>query len=286
MHLILRRRFVHPVDPLAEDRPLHGDSLFETVVGRSRRLPLQRQPNAPPLQYVVGDADEIECLGNADVRNGLIQNLLRFDGCHSAVERPFEHRAVRLLRLKSDRRGENRHHARPLVEFPVTEHLVESEVADDLRQFGVALPQRRFAARKQRFEIAARRLGPPAAGRRSRTGSRCRILCVVHRFEPRVFVSLRIGLDCQMRKPAVGRRSVPVDHVGCDLHHVAGQQQPCRLAPLLIIASSGRDDQQLPAGMAVPVVAASGAERHIRHRTVQCLAAHERRKESLTDKIG
>ena len=89
-----------------------------------------------------------------------------------------------------------------------------------------------------------------------------------------------------MREPAVGCRTVPVHHVGSDLHHIARPQLPCGFAPLLIVPSAGRDKQQLSTAMAVPVIAASGTECHIRHRTVQGFAAHQRRKIGLTDKIG
>ena len=285
MHLILRCFLVHPIDPFAEDRSLYGQSLFEAVIGRNGRLPLQRQRHAPSPQHIVGYADEIEGPGQTDVRHGLIQNLLHLDGRHAAVERRVEQRAVDPLRLQGDRRSEKGHSARPLVEFSVTQHLVEGEIADDLRQFGIALFQLRLACRQQRIEIAERRPGHPAAEFLRPGGRRC-ILRVVHRFEPPILVGLRIGLDGQMRKPAVGCRSVPVLHVGSDLHHISRQQQPRRFTPFLIIAPAGRDKQQLPSGMAMPVVAASGTESHVRHRTVQRLVAHQRRTVGLTDKIG
>ena len=65
-----------------------------------------------------------------------------------------------------------------------------------------------------------------------------------------------------MDKPAVLGRAVPVLNTGGDMDHVAGMEFPGFPAPLLIPASTGGTQQDLPAAaggtMDVPVVPALG----------------------------
>ena len=64
-------------------------------------------------------------------------------------------------------------------------------------------------------------------------------------------------------------------HIGRDFHHIAGQQLLRWLAFLLVIAAPADGNQQLAAGMAVPVVAATGFKGHIADRAVQCRVLRE-----------
>ena len=99
--------------------------------------------------------------------------------------------------------------------------------------------------------------------------NRLSVFSVANWFKPSIFILFGVAFYCQVRKPAVGSRPVPVHHVGSDLHHVARQQLPGRPALFLIVAPSADGDQKLTARMDVPVVAASGREGDVRHGDVQ-----------------
>ena len=88
-----------------------------------------------------------------------------------------------------------------------------------------------------------------------------------------------------MREPAVGGRTVPVDHVRCDLDDVAREKLPGLLAPFLVEAASGRYEQQLAARVAVPVVAAAGFEGDVVDRAVQRSVPGQGRQVGLSDEI-
>ena len=64
--------------------------------------------------------------------------------------------------------------------------------------------------------------------------------------------------DCQVGKPTVLRRPVPVLDAGFDYHHVAGVEQLGGVAGCLVPARPSRDQQDLVAIVVdVPVVAAT-----------------------------
>ena len=78
--------------------------------------------------------------------------------------------------------------------------------------------------------------------------------------EPGVLVGLGVALDGKVGKPAVGGGAVPVIGVGGDFDDVAGLEPTGGLAALLVEAFAGDADEDLAAGVAVPVVAAAGLE--------------------------
>ena len=102
------------------------------------------------------------------------------------------------------------------------------------------------------------------------------IFLVRYRAEPCILVGLRIAFDSQMREPAVRGRSVPMHHIRCYFDHIAGFKPPSRFAFLLIVAFTTDTDKQLSSGMAVPVIAASRLECHVRYRYIQFLNGGQR----------
>lgn len=94
-----------------------------------------------------------------------------------------------------------------------------------------------------------------------------------------------MAFDGQMGKPTVGGRSMPMDDSGSDLHHVARSQFPGRSVFFLIIPYSAYRDQYLPAGMAVPMVAARGFEGYVRYRNSQFRISGQRRQVRTTGKV-
>ena len=72
------------------------------------------------------------------------------------------------------------------------------------------------------------------------------------------------GLEGHVAHPTVGGGTVPVLHVGWDIHHVSGDDLAGRLAPFLVPALAVGDEQDLAAAFGrvvdVPVVAAAWLE--------------------------
>ena len=89
-----------------------------------------------------------------------------------------------------------------------------------------------------------------------------------------------------MRKPAVGRSSVPVLDTDGNVHYVAWMKLTRRFAPFLIEAHACHADKDLPAAafsvMYMPIVAAAGLEGHIENAD---LLRGQRSKIALADKV-
>ena len=85
-----------------------------------------------------------------------------------------------------------------------------------------------------------------------------------------------IALDGKMGEPAVWSRPVPMHHVRCYFDHITCFKPPRRFAFLLIVALTTDTDKQLSPSMAVPVVAASRLESHVRYRYIQFLHGGQR----------
>ena len=87
---------------------------------------------------------------------------------------------------------------------------------------------------------------------------------VVYGLAPFGTASLRGHLDCKVRKRAVLCRAVPVLHPRGDIYDVARLQRARRLAPFLIPALPGGNNQNLSPAlfsiMNMPVVTARGLE--------------------------
>ena len=88
-----------------------------------------------------------------------------------------------------------------------------------------------------------------------------------------------------MREPLIRGRTVPVVDIRGDLHHISGQQPARGFAPFLIEAGSADRDQQLPAGMPVPVVPAARLEGNVRNRRIESLVIRQRSKIRLAAEI-
>ena len=89
------------------------------------------------------------------------------------------------------------------------------------------------------------------------------VIGVADRFQPGILVGLGVALDGEMGEPAVGGRAVPVVGVGRDLDDVAGLEPAGRFAAFLVEPLAGDADEDLTAGVAVPVVAATGLKGNI-----------------------
>ena len=74
-----RRRTCPPTLSLADDPVLHGQADFRTGLRSRRRLRGQRQLDAPLGEDLVGGVQEVEHLGQPDVRDGLVDDLLHLD---------------------------------------------------------------------------------------------------------------------------------------------------------------------------------------------------------------
>ncbi len=104
------------------------------------------------------------------------------------------------------------------------------------------------------------------------------IIRIGNGLKPGVLVGLRIALDSEMSKPAVGRRTMPVIDIRGDFDHISGQKFPSLSAALLIEADAADRNQKLSAGMTMPVVAASWLECDIGDRHPEPFISRQRSK--------
>lgn len=76
------------------------------------------------------------------------------------------------------------------------------------------------------------------------------------------------GMDSEVLHPAVGGGSVPVFDAFGNGNHRTGRQRNCGFVPFLIPAFSADTDEHLHGAVVdVPVIAAGGFERDVRHPT-------------------
>jgi hypothetical protein len=101
---------------------------------------------------------EVEHLGQSDVRDGLVDDLLRLNGRDADGEGRPEHRPALVDCMVRDDRGELDHQPGAGVQIAVLQHLVEGEVVEDLDQLGVGDLERRDVTGKQFVVIALRSL--------------------------------------------------------------------------------------------------------------------------------
>ena len=78
---------------------------------------------------------------------------------------------------------------------------------------------------------------------------RFKVFLVVHGLQPLVGGLLARNLHREMRKPAIGRRTVPMFHTRGDVDHVARAQLLCRFTPFLVKPSASQADEDLPAAI-------------------------------------
>ena len=109
------------------------------------------------------------------------------------------------------------------------------------------------------------------------------VLVIIYRVKPSVDVGLGIGGYCKMGEPGIGGCTMPMDDVGGYFYHVACHELTGWLAFFLIISASTYADEELSAGVAVPIVAAARLEGDVGNGTVQIGVRCERRKIGLPD---
>ena len=119
------------------------------------RLPGQRQLDPPLGEDVVGDAEAVEDPGHADVRHGLIDDLLDLNGGDAHGERRAEHDSVLGHGLAGDHRRELDHEPGPGVEAAIAEDFVQGEVVEVLNELRVGLRERRDVTGEQLVVVAS-----------------------------------------------------------------------------------------------------------------------------------
>ena len=101
---------------------------------------------------------------------------------------------------------------------------------------------------------------------------------VAYRFKPSIFIILRVAFYCQVRKPAVGSRPVPMHYIWRNLHNIPLFERPCGLALLLIKSLAANRNEYLPSRMAMPIIAATGLKSYIRNRNAKLGIFRKRRQ--------
>lgn len=93
------------------------------------------------------------------------------------------------------------------------------------------------------------------------------ILFIGDGFQPLIGSVFACNLECKVREPTIGCRTVPMLHAGRNVDDRAGQNLHRRFAFFLIPATSGHTDKHLTTAfrrfMDVPVVAAARLESHV-----------------------
>ena len=116
----------------ADDLLLDRQSLLRARLRGRRRLPFERQLDAPVDEDVVRRVDEVEDRGHAAVGHRLIDDLLDLCRRDTNGERRAEHDPELAQGLAGDERRELDYETGLRVEVAMLEHLVEDEVVEGL----------------------------------------------------------------------------------------------------------------------------------------------------------
>jgi hypothetical protein len=155
--LVGRRIGVERVDPVgADDLPLYREAALVAGLGLGRRLAGQRKLDAAVGEHVVGHVQEVEHLGHAHVRDGLVDDLLGLQRGDAHGERGAEHDPVLGDGLGGDHRRQLHHQPGPGVELTVAHDVVGGPVVEVLDQVRVGAGQRRDAPREQLVVVLLR----------------------------------------------------------------------------------------------------------------------------------
>ena len=95
------------------------------------------------------------------------------------------------------------------------------------------------------------------------------IVLLLYLTQPDCGIVLRITFNGNMSEPTIRSSPMPMNDIGCNFHDVSRIEPACRFALFLIITNSCGGNQDLSAGMVMPVVPATRLESDIRHRCMQ-----------------